>query len=98
MSEHWGMALQEFTMFITWWCPSNWLILHILLILHQGLHELCLHRQELLNSQWRWWWWIRGNASMTPTSSSSGHLPSIINIQTLRFPSYQPLIKIKNKI
>jgi hypothetical protein len=74
MCEHWGTTLQKFTTLITWLSPSNWLIL---LILHQLLHKLRLHCQYLLNSWWRWWWWIWGNTSMTPASSSSGHLPFI---------------------
>jgi hypothetical protein len=69
-------------------CPSNWLIL---LVLHQLLHKLRLHYQQLLNTWW-WWWWVWGNTSMTPASSSSGHLSSI-KMQTLRFPGYQPLIR-----
>jgi hypothetical protein len=47
MCEHWGTTLQKFTTLITWLCPSNWLIL---LVLHQLLHKLRLHYQQLLNT------------------------------------------------
>ena len=66
----------------------------VLLILHQRLHELCLHCQKLLNCQWRWWWWMWGNTSMTSASSSSRRLPSNINIQILEISMLEYILKI----
>ena len=89
MREHWGTALQEFTMLIMR-CSTNWMVL---LILHQYLHELCLHCQKLLNSRWRWWWWMWGNTSMTLVSSSSRYLTSNTNIQNLEISKLEYILK-----